>query len=157
MKRDLIFTYEYPHPPEKVWAALTDPRAMEVWLMDTDFQPQVGSAFKFYTEQERGFDGIIRCQVTACEPLVKLAYTWDAPPNVLDVSWNLEPTATGTRLRLEQRGFKGIIPIVISFILQRHWPRHLNILLRKTLDVAPHYDKLPPVWPNKPPASRPAA
>jgi predicted enzyme related to lactoylglutathione lyase len=37
MKRDLRFEVFLPHPPEKVWRALTDPRAIAQWLMENDF------------------------------------------------------------------------------------------------------------------------
>ncbi len=32
----------YPHPRDKVWAALTTPEALAEWLMPNDFEPVVG-------------------------------------------------------------------------------------------------------------------
>ena len=42
MKRDLRFEATYPHPPERVWRALTDPKALAEWLMENDFEPRLG-------------------------------------------------------------------------------------------------------------------
>jgi uncharacterized protein YndB with AHSA1/START domain len=30
----------FPHPPEKVWRALTDPELLASWLMPNDFEPR---------------------------------------------------------------------------------------------------------------------
>jgi uncharacterized protein YndB with AHSA1/START domain len=49
----------YPHPPERVWQAITDPRALEAWLMPNDFRPVVGHTFTFRTDPAPGFDGIV--------------------------------------------------------------------------------------------------
>ncbi len=40
------------------------------------------------------------------EPNRSLSYTWDAMGLESVVTWTLTPTGTGTRLRMEQAGFK---------------------------------------------------
>nr|BFE87558.1 hypothetical protein GCM10020093_101590 [Planobispora longispora] len=54
-----------PHPPAKVWRALTDSDLLARWLMPNDFKPVVGHRFTFATQPvpRVGFDGIIRCEV----------------------------------------------------------------------------------------------
>ena len=42
--------YDLPHPPAKVWRALTDPKLLAAWLMDTDLQAQLGHVFTFRAE-----------------------------------------------------------------------------------------------------------
>jgi len=37
--------YEYPHPIEIVWRAISEREAISEWLMKTDFEPQVGRKF----------------------------------------------------------------------------------------------------------------
>ena len=37
----------YPHPPEDVWAAVTDPHALAEWLEPNNHQPIVGHKFQF--------------------------------------------------------------------------------------------------------------
>ena len=41
--RSVIVEKEFPHPPEKVWRALTESSLIEQWLMKNDFQPVVGA------------------------------------------------------------------------------------------------------------------
>jgi len=37
--RSVIVERDVPHPPEKVWRALTQPHLIEEWLMKNDFKP----------------------------------------------------------------------------------------------------------------------
>jgi uncharacterized protein YndB with AHSA1/START domain len=37
--RSLVVEREMPHPPEKVWRALTQGPLIEEWLMKNDFKP----------------------------------------------------------------------------------------------------------------------
>jgi uncharacterized protein YndB with AHSA1/START domain len=99
---------ELPHPPEKVWRALTQPHLLEEWLMKNDFQPNVGHRF-----QLRGdWGGVLDCEVLVVEPERTLSYTWkfahDDPNYRLNsvVTLTLTPTETGTHLRMEQAGFR---------------------------------------------------
>ena len=45
--RSVVIEREMPHPPEKVWRALTQSSLLEEWLMKNDFQPIVGHRFNF--------------------------------------------------------------------------------------------------------------
>jgi uncharacterized protein YndB with AHSA1/START domain len=60
----------FPHPPEKVRRALTDPELLASWLMRNDFEPRVGHRFAFRTDPvpAHGFDGIVRCEVLELAP-----------------------------------------------------------------------------------------
>ena len=40
--RSLVVEREIPHPPAKIWRALTQPHLIEEWLMKNDFKPVVG-------------------------------------------------------------------------------------------------------------------
>src|SRR5262245_30116940 len=106
--RSVVVEREIPHPPEKVWRALTQPHLIEEWLMKNDFKPAVGHRFK-----RRGYwGGVLDCKVLAVEPNRTLSYTWDfahddAAFNLKSVvTFTLTPTSTGTRLRMEQSGFR---------------------------------------------------
>jgi uncharacterized protein YndB with AHSA1/START domain len=91
---------ELPHPPEKVWRALTQPHLIEAWLMKNDFKPVVGHRFALSADW-----GAVDCKVLAVEPSKALSYTWAAFGLESVVTWTLTPTATGTHLRMEQSGF----------------------------------------------------
>jgi uncharacterized protein YndB with AHSA1/START domain len=99
--RSVIVEREMPHPPEKIWRALTQPHLIEEWLMKSDFKPDVAHRFSFRTEW-----GGIDCQVLAVEPNRTLTYTWAARGLESVVTWTLTPTAVGTLLRMEQAGFQ---------------------------------------------------
>lgn len=97
-----------PHRPEDVWSALTDPAALEDWLMPGDFEPRVGHRFTFRTEPnpQYGFDGLVHCEVLECTPPSKLAYTWaGGSVQGTRVDYRLEPEGDGTRLYFEHSGF----------------------------------------------------
>lgn len=99
---------DLPFPPEKVWRALTQPHLIEAWLMKNDFQAEVGHRFHLRGD----WGGVLDCEVLAIEPSRTLAYSWDFahedPAYALKsvVTFTLEPRDGGTRLRMEQSGFR---------------------------------------------------
>ena len=103
--RSVIVERELPHPPEKLWRALTQPHLISEWLMKNDFQPVLDHRFSFRMEPQGGWDGVIDCQVLAVEPNRTLSYTWGSLGLGTVVTWTLTPTAAGTHLRMEQSGF----------------------------------------------------
>lgn len=105
--RTVVIERDIPHPPEKIWRALTQPHLIEAWLMKNDFAPDVGHRFTLRGE----WGGVLDCQVLTVEPFRTLAYTWDFahddPAYALKsvVTFTLTPTDAGTRLRVDQTGF----------------------------------------------------
>ncbi|KXZ61966.1 hypothetical protein Mlaev_00009 [Microbacterium laevaniformans] len=101
----------YPHPPAKVWRALTTPDLMSQWLMPNDFQAVAGHRFTFTAApvEATNFSGTIACEVLEVRPPERLRITWrDADgTNPLDstVTFHLHPEGHGTRLILEHSGF----------------------------------------------------
>ncbi|WP_300545208.1 SRPBCC domain-containing protein [Maricaulis sp.] len=106
--RTVVVEREFPHPPEKLWRALTQPHLIEEWLMKNDFRPETGHRFNLKGE----WGGVLDCEVLVVEPERTLAYTWnfehtDPAFNLTSVvTWTLTPTETGTLLRMEQSGFR---------------------------------------------------
>jgi uncharacterized protein YndB with AHSA1/START domain len=94
-----------PHPPEKIWRALTEGSLMEQWLMTNDFQPAVGHEFSFRATPVPGWSGVIECKVLVVEPHTRLSYTWGTLGMGSVVAWTLTPTEGGTHIRMEQSGF----------------------------------------------------
>ena len=99
--RSVIIERDLPHPPERIWRALTQDHLIEEWLMKNDFKPVVGHRFNLRADW-----GAVDGQVTAVEPNKTLSYTWGAFGLESVVTWTLTPTSTGTRLRMEQSGFR---------------------------------------------------
>lgn len=141
MPRTKTLTKEvfYPHPPEKVWTALTDPRALAEWLMPNDFKAEVGHRFQFRVDPMLGFEGINECVVEEVDPPRRLIYTWvsrmkkrpDHAP--MRLVWTLHPEEGGTRLVLEQTGLEGL-PLFWRFSMKMGWGRMLKTLLPKVLE-----------------------
>ncbi len=90
-----------PHPPARVWRALTDPALLGRWLMPNDFQAVVGHRFTLDT----GAWGATHCEVLALEPEARLRISWKNPPLDTTVTWRLVPEGAGTRLTVEHAGF----------------------------------------------------
>ena len=97
----VVVEREIPHPPEKIWRALTQPHLIQDWLMKNDFRPVVGHHFNFRADW-----GAVDCQVLAVEPNKTLSYTWAAYDLKSVVTWTLTPTSAGTHQRMEQSGFR---------------------------------------------------
>ena len=104
----VVVERELPHPPERVWRALTQPHLIEEWLMKNDFAPAVGHRFNLRGD----WGGVLDCEVLVVEPHKTLSYTWNFAHD--DAAYNLESvvtltltaTRTGTHLRMEQAGFR---------------------------------------------------
>jgi uncharacterized protein YndB with AHSA1/START domain len=110
--RSVIVEREMPHPPQRIWRALTQSPLIEEWLMKNDFQPVVGHKFNFRAAPMPRWNGVTDCEVLIVEPNVQLSYTWnssdDEAKNGLRtvVTWTLTPTKGGTHVRMEQSGFR---------------------------------------------------
>ncbi|WP_061291561.1 SRPBCC family protein [Herbidospora cretacea] len=88
----LVFTRDLSHPPEKVWDALTEPGRLKEWA---PFEPSrdLGEP----GEATLVMDGAGTDEtVTKADRPHLLEYTWGGDL----LRWELEPTETGTRLRL---------------------------------------------------------
>jgi uncharacterized protein YndB with AHSA1/START domain len=104
----VVVERDIPYPPEKIWRALTQPQLIEEWLMKNDFKPVVGHSFNLRGE----WGGTLDCEVLSVEPNRTLSYSWnfshDDPAFNLTsvVTFTLASTGAGTRLRVEQSGFR---------------------------------------------------
>jgi uncharacterized protein YndB with AHSA1/START domain len=97
----VVVEREIPFPPERIWRALTQPHLIEAWLMKNDFKPVVGHRFDLRADW-----GAVDCRVLAVEPNKTLSYTWEAHGLESVVTWTLTASSTGTRLRMQQSGFR---------------------------------------------------
>ena len=104
--RSLVIEREMPHPPDKIWRALTQGALIGEWLMKNDFQPAVGHRFSFRSTPVPGWDGVIDSEVLLIEPNSRLSYSWATMGTMSVVTWTLTPTKGGTHVRMEQSGFR---------------------------------------------------
>lgn len=120
-----------PHPPEKVWRALTEPDLIARWLMPNDFKLEIGHRFTFqaFPMPAAGFGGTGHSEVLEFEPEKMLRIAWRAAPSDLSaldstVTFTLEPEGTGTRLFLVHDGFDPDNPYQVAAhrIMSGGWP-----------------------------------
>ncbi len=107
----LVVERVFPHPPEKLWRALTESPLLAQWMMNNDFQPVVGRRFQFRTEPKPNWNGVADCEVLVVDPMQRLSYRWgvgkseSVPGLQWVVLWTLTPAEGGTHVRMEQSGF----------------------------------------------------
>ena len=111
----------YPHPPERVWAALTDRRAMAEWLMPNDFEPRLGHRFQFRVANAKGWSGIVDCVVTELVPPRHLAYSWKSDKVETHVRWTLEAAGSGHPAPARAQRVQGRGPVPAAQV--DHGPR----------------------------------
>ncbi|MFC0003037.1 SRPBCC family protein [Micromonospora siamensis] len=130
-----------PHPPTKVWRALTDSDLLARWLMPNDFAPVPGHRFTFRAapRPDQGFDGVIRCEVLELDPPRRLRWSWRGGTLDTEVAWTLVPEGHGTRLFLVHSGFDPDDPLQqrTATLLGGGWRSHVWRRLSATLESLP--------------------
>ncbi len=110
--RSIVVERVMPHPPERIWRALTTSHLIAEWLMKNDFKPVVGHRFNFRAEPMAGWNGVADCEVLIVDPPRCLAWRQNASGEQAAeglksvVTWTLTPVDGGTRLRMEHAGFR---------------------------------------------------
>ena len=111
--KSIVVERTVPHGVEKVWKALTTSELVAQWLMQNDLAAQVGHRFNFRATPIPGlWNGVTDCEVLEIEPLRRLVYSWcasgaEAAEGLKTVvTWTLTPVDGGTRVRMEQSGFR---------------------------------------------------
>jgi len=91
----LRFTRKLPHPPEKVWRALTEPEHLEAWFPTTIEGEQVAGAalrFSHHDAPLPPFEG----EMLTYEPPSLMEFRWGEDT----LRFALEPDGSGTKLTL---------------------------------------------------------
>lgn len=109
--KSIVVERTMPHPPAKVWRALTSSPLIAEWLMQNDFQAAVGHKFTFRAQPVPGWSGVTNCEVLATDEPNRLVYRWgdgseSASGLQTVVTWTLTPIDGGTHVRMEHSGFR---------------------------------------------------
>lgn len=91
----------YPHPPSKVWRALTVPELVARWWAPGDIRAEVGHRF----DMDMGQWGLQPCEVLEVELERRFSYRFAEPTLNTTITWQLAPEGEGTRLTLIHQGF----------------------------------------------------
>jgi uncharacterized protein YndB with AHSA1/START domain len=112
MLRNLKLEVFYPHPPERVWQAIANRRALAAWLMDNDFEPRLGHQFRFQPQHPDSLEETIFCEVLELDEPKSLSYSWRGcfSSQSTVVTWTLEPVEGGTQVKLEHKGWVSKVP-----------------------------------------------
>jgi uncharacterized protein YndB with AHSA1/START domain len=143
---------EYPHPPAKVWRAVTDPALVPLWSSTgqggrpVGFSPVVGTRFKLVAKPMPGWGGVVECEVLEVREPSLLRYSWtgDEGDDVTVVTYRLEPHGGGTRFTFDHTGFTGIGGFVVSRVLASVRKKMLGVGLPALLNDVDDDGKLRP-------------
>lgn len=140
--KSIVVERMMPHPPEKIWRALTQSALMAEWLMRNDFEPVVGRKFNFHATPIPGaWNGVSDCEVLEVGPPLRLAWRQQASgeqkADGLDsvVTWTLTPREGGTLVRMEQSGFRPKDEMGFK-MMSGGWPRIVAGLERVAGELA---------------------
>lgn len=92
----LTFVRRLPHPPEKVWRAITEPEHLAAWFPTTiegERAPGVPLRFAFPGGEVAPIDGLM----IGCDPPRLLEFRWGGDETL---RFELQPDGEGTRLTL---------------------------------------------------------
>ncbi|GGS84946.1 SRPBCC family protein [Streptomyces chromofuscus] len=134
----------FPHPPAKVWRALTDPELLAQWQMpgSRDFRLEVGHRYRMTSVPRPGtnFSGVVEVSVLAfdAERMLRVRWADPDPANAADwtITWTLEQEGRGTRLFLVHEGFDPDDPaqLMARKIMDGGWRSHVMRALGQTLE-----------------------
>ncbi len=126
------FQRTYPQPPEAVWTALTDARAIRHWWVDTNFAPEPGRRFFFQDAPQGSWDGRVEGEVLEVEAPRFVRFSWRGGGHETVVTYRLELAEDGgTRLTLVHEGFRGLSGLFLSILLRFGWRSLVRQLLPK--------------------------
>ena len=98
----VVHEARYPHPPERVWRALTDRAELAAWLMPNDFEARAGARFRL--DARPSHPEPFQCEVLEIDPPHRLRAEWVVRGRATTVTFELRADGDGTILRVEHDG-----------------------------------------------------
>ncbi|MEC3875287.1 SRPBCC family protein [Chryseobacterium salviniae] len=140
MSHPIIIEQKVNAPAEKVWGALTNRNEMKIWYFDIpDFIPEVGAVFNFYEPgDERKYHH--QAEILEIIPEKKLRHTWFYPEfsdQKTTVTWELEPQAESTLIRLIHENINGFNDLGENFsekAFNEGWTQIIEQSLKRYLE-----------------------
>jgi uncharacterized protein YndB with AHSA1/START domain len=145
--RSVRFERHFDASPEEVWAALTDPEQVRVWLLaEATFELEVGGGVTF----DWGEQGECSGTVSLCDPPHVLEYSWIEKAGTSIARFELRPAEVGgVLLILDHRE----LPASAHAGVGAGWHAHLEALAallasrpfefwQRFHELEPHYEKV---------------
>jgi uncharacterized protein YndB with AHSA1/START domain len=139
--------FELPAPPERVWPLLSDRQHLASWFTETDFVAEPGQRFMIWPGQQMaGVDGPISAVVLNITPPYKLVMGWQSPHSQTTMTWTLQDTRQGSRLRIVEWGHVGTDEVLRERTLSQLFDVGLRGLVERQV-AAPvgEVESLPPI------------
>ncbi|MEW7278113.1 SRPBCC domain-containing protein [Aquimarina sp. 2201CG1-2-11] len=104
MKDVIKKEHSFNHSIDTVWNAITKQEEISTWFIQADFKAEPGYKYTFTASEEQNCTQITG-EVKQATPYT-LIYTWIVGDTKVEttVKWELEKTASGTKLSLEHSG-----------------------------------------------------
>lgn len=118
----LRFVRRFPHPIDRVWAALTEPEELIGWLAAAEVDLD-GGRIVLHWQNEGG--PTMECTITQLSPPTLLEYEGDPHGRL---RWELHPDGDGTLLRFTATGFYPDDQVALA-LAGWHW--HLGALTER--------------------------
>lgn len=129
MDLDLTFERVYPHPIGSVWKAVTTREGLAAWLMENDFEPEIGRSFtfRFCPEDDSEATTAVEATVLEIDAPRRIVWSWrnEGETEATRVEIALEEVADGTKVILRHTG---PISAETGDTLERGWPTKLDEL-----------------------------
>lgn len=108
MGRSVHVEHLLPYKINDVWGAITTPRVLKEWCLQTNFKLKKNKPF-YFRDTSRKKELLIHCRVVDFEENRMLCYTWGDKTHVPTlVTYTLTETPKGTKLQVEHSGFEGV-------------------------------------------------
>lgn len=126
MELDLTFERDYPHPIQSVWEAVSTREGLAAWLMENDFEAEVGRpfTFSFCGEDETAPTTSVHAEALEIDPPRRIVWRWrnerEAESSRVEIV--LTELRHGTRLVLRHTG---PVSSETGEALESGWPKKL--------------------------------
>lgn len=109
MKFEVVVEEDFAHSVEKVWAAMTERKALGEWLLDTDdFRAEVGCKFDMCCTNDDGTRDVYRMELLELEAPRRMLWSWvlsgKEDQGLTQVEFTLTEIEGGTKVTVRHRG-----------------------------------------------------
>ncbi len=134
MKYNARVEHVFANNVEEVWQAITTPRIIKEWCLQTNFK--LKKEYPFYLrDTSRKKELVIQCRVIDFEENKSLTYMWGLGSHESTrVNFKISKEKKGTKLEVEHSGFAGIHGFFASKNFSGVWKKMIKDQLPKAME-----------------------